>query len=80
MPLNNLIAGSYGDQDGQFAGHDLDIDSAREALMAAKDEGVGFTEYIERHRQYLEGRNFPEPHIQQQLERVKDLKNYFNLD
>lgn len=80
MALDNLIAGSYGSEDCVFGGHDFDRERARKALIAADQEGVGFAEFLERHRQYLAGRGCSEEHIIEQLEGVKNLDNYFSLD
>jgi hypothetical protein len=80
MPLDNLIAKSYGSVDCIFAGHELDRQRALESLTAANEEGVGFVEFIERHRQYLTNKGCSQEHIEKQLGRVQTLGMYFSLD
>ena len=79
MPLDNLIATSYGSEDCIFAGHELDRQRALESLTAADDEGVGFAEFLEKHRQYLTNRQCSLEHIEEQLQRVQSLDLYFIL-
>jgi hypothetical protein len=80
MSLENLIAGSYGTADNQFAGNPNDAQRAREALIAAYEEQVGFEEFMQMHRDYLEGRGVPEDYILIELEKVKDITRYFDWD
>jgi hypothetical protein len=80
MTLINLIKSSYGIEDRIFAGHELDRERALKALKVAQDEKVGYTEFIEMHRQFLQNENCSEEHINEQLERVNDLELYFKLD
>jgi hypothetical protein len=80
MTLDNLISHSYGIEDYIFAGHEYDRKRALEALTIANEEGVGFTEFMTRHRQYLQGRGCSEEHIVEQLERVKRIDLYFSND
>lgn len=78
--LKKLIAGSYGTADLEFAGHDLDIERARKSLSEAAQQNIGYEEYLEIHREYLKGRGANEAHIDEQLEEVQKLSNYFSLD
>ncbi len=80
MSLINLIKSSYGTEDKIFAGHELDRERALESLQVAQDEDVGYAEFIEMHRQFLQNENCSEKHISEQLERVNDLGLYFRLD
>jgi len=80
MPLNNLIASSYGTEDNIFAGHELDRQRALLSLTAADEEGVGFAEFLEKHRQYLTNKKCSLEHIEEQLQRVQRLDLYFGLD
>jgi hypothetical protein len=80
MDLNNLIAKSYGSMDNEFANHELDRQRALESLIVADKEGIGYTEFIRRHRNYLEEKGCPESKIIEQLEKVKTLSTYFKLD
>jgi hypothetical protein len=78
--LNNYIASSYGDQDKMFANHAFDIEQASLAIIEANKNGIGFLEYIELHRTFLENNGCSEEHIEEQLDAVKDISSYFTND
>lgn len=85
MNLGNLIVASYGTEDVIFGGHSSDRKKALEALVFANEASVSYDEYIEQHKIYLDGckdkikklGKDPQQHINEQLKRVQDLKNYF---
>lgn len=80
MSLNNLIAGSYGEADCIFAGHNFDRQRAREALIVANENGIGYSEFIGLHRQYLTDRGCSQEHIDNQIRRIKNIDLYFDAD
>lgn len=80
MELDNLIENSYGYADGIFAGHELNRQSSLKSLISANEVEIGYQEFLDRHRNYLNGRGFPEEHINNQLLRVSNLSIYFRLD
>lgn len=80
MPLANLIAGSYGTADNIFAGHANDCERARQSLVEAGTEQVGFAEFLTMHRNYLTAQGCSEAHIEEQLRRVQKLDTYFDYD
>ncbi len=80
MNLDQLIQHSYGIADLIFAGHELDRQRALQALIVANEEEVGYAEFLEKHRQFLRGRNCTQEHIDEQIKRVKKLSLYFALD
>ncbi len=77
MSLDNLIKGSYGIADNIFAGHAFDAERAAQSLHQANVEGVGFADFIEKHKAYLRSKNCSAAHIAEQIERVKDIERYF---
>jgi hypothetical protein len=78
--LDELIAGSYGRENAIFAGQGNDQASAAAVIVRANDQNLGFEEYLQLHRTYLEKHGCSPEHIAEQLERVKDLKHYFQYD
>jgi hypothetical protein len=78
--LERLIAGSYGSEDKEFAKHPLDIQRARQALVEANNTHVGFNDYLELHRTFLQNKGCSAEHIEEQLEEVKEISNYFDTD
>lgn len=80
MTLDNLIRTSYGIEDCLFALHDFDRERALKSLIVAEQEGVGFEEFIEKHREYLKSKNCSKEHIEKQIKKVKKIKSYFRLD
>ena len=80
MNLQELIEHSYGSEDCLFAGHEFDRQRALESIVIADQEGIGFKEFIQFHRDYLEKRGCSEEHIKNQIDKVKTLSNYFKND
>lgn len=80
MDLANLIKRSYGDADLIFASHSIEIEHARNSLIAAEKEDVGFKEFLKKHRDFLRSENCSDEHIENQIRRVKNLSNYFRKD
>ncbi len=78
--LRRLIAGSYGREDLIFAGHSNDTERAREAIVEAGKQAIGFTQYFNMHREYLQSMNCALEHIEEQLESVQDIGSYFDYD
>lgn len=78
--LKKLIAGSYGDQDLEFAGHYNDIERAAKALELAFELDLGYEEYLQYHRDFLKGKSASVEYIDDQIEKVKDLSSYFTSD
>jgi peptidase E len=77
MDLEQLIINSYGHADHLFAVHPLDIERAYLSIVRANEEHVGFEEYVEKHRNYLQSLQLSPEHIESQLDRVKDITSYF---
>lgn len=80
MSLDNLIKSSYGIEDCLFALYEFDRERALKSLIAAEEEGVGFAEFIQKHRDYLTSKNCSSEHIEKQIKRVKKINSYFRLD
>lgn len=78
--LQRLIRGSYGEADDIFAGHASDAGRARASILEAGVQKIGFQKFLDMHPTYLSNKGCNAEHIAQQLERVKDLSNYFDLD
>jgi|GEM_PF-905034 len=78
--LERLIAGSYGSVDNLFAGHHNDMERAAQSLVEANNTGVGFADYLEKHRDYLRRKGCTNAHIEEQIEDVQDISNYFTND
>jgi len=76
--LERLIRNSYGAADNIFAGHPLDRARAAKSITAANEAGVGFDDYVEKHRDLLTRRGCTPEHIDQQIARVRNIENYFN--
>ncbi|MDW9381940.1 hypothetical protein [Chryseobacterium sp. JV558] len=78
--LQNLIKTSYGVVDLIFAGHEYDRKRALEAIKIANREGVGFNDFLDMHRDYLENKNCSYEHIENQILRVQQIGLYFSND
>jgi len=80
MNLAELIKRSYGSADLIFVSHQLEIDYARKSLEAAENENVGYTEFLQKHREFLSSQDCSDEHIEIQISKVQDLTNYFSND
>jgi hypothetical protein len=80
MILDKLIESSYGAEDLIFAGHSYDIERASKSLFVANQENIGFEEFLNRHRKFLESKNCSQNHIEKQLKRVQRIDLYFKFD
>ena len=80
MSWKNKIPRAFGEADYEFAGHPSESEEAVELLRAASKEDVGLNEYLSRIREWLESEDCSDDHINRQIERVKDISNYFNKD
>jgi len=76
--LQRLIRTSYGTADNRFAGHPLDAARAARSIIAANDAGVSFEDFVQMHRDYLNGKGLPPEQIEAQIARVRNIENYFN--
>lgn len=80
MAVKNLIAGTYGSIDHIFAGHPADIGRAAVLIVEAINEDLGLEDYIQLHKDYLKSKGCSTAHIDEQIERVKDIGSYFKND
>lgn len=84
--IKNLIPGCYSSTDFLFCNHTLEMENASNILirvLAYQDingQKLGFNDYIQLHREFLESNNLLEEDINEQLESVKDLNRYFIND
>lgn len=76
MELQTLIEKSYGEHDAIFALHPKDRERALQSLIVADEQGIGFSEFLEKHRTFLKEFGVSDKHIEEQLARVKDLTSY----
>ncbi len=77
----NKIPGAFGETDKIFANHPRDIDRAVELIAAANAQGVGFNEFCTTINDWLQHNcNLGPAFIDEQMERVRDLKSYFHGD
>jgi hypothetical protein len=77
--LKILIKGSY---NGSliFALNPNDIKRARQSLIEANKLQIGFTDFLKLHEEHLRNINCSQDDLKEQLERVKDIRNYFDFD
>jgi hypothetical protein len=80
MALDDLIQGSYGRENNIFAGHSEDRERARQALIQADLENVGYKEFIKKHKEFLRRQGRNKEFITEQIKRVKSLGLYFDGD
>lgn len=77
MAWTDQISGCFGESDGEFAGHFCDIERAQSTLKDAFSEGVTFEEFVKAFNDYMKGEGWDPKHIDEQLEEIKTLENYF---
>lgn len=77
MNWKQLLHSSFGIADHKFARHSADIARARDALIQALQNGVSFVDFIAEARNYLTQQGCSQPHIQQEIRRVKKIESYF---
>lgn len=77
MSWIEMIPSSFGEADKKFALHQLDCERAVELLKAANSEGVSYLEYCQSIEDWLKSEGVMQSHLREQMERVKDLENYF---
>ncbi len=77
MNWKQLLHSSFGIADYKFARHSVDIARARDALIQALQNGVSFVDFIAEARNYLTQQGCSQPHIQQEIRRVKKIESYF---
>ena len=84
----DMIAGAFGVTDRVFAGHPNDVKSAREMLLKAFEEGVGYSQYFGAIQNWLV-KNLPTDNanndarvsfIKAQMERACKLASYFDAE
>ena len=77
------IAGCFSVGDREFASHDCDIQRAREMLIAALQQGVGYKEFCMRIKNWLSGQLVnANPHVakkrlEDEMRKVRKLATYF---
>ena len=80
MSFKNKIPGCFGAADKIFAGHYNDTDRAKDMLIEALQETQSWEEFENSIRDYLQKEGCSQKHIDEQIERVKNLRSYFNYD
>ena len=76
MSFKDKIPGCFGVMDKVFAGHPLDRGRAREMLIQALRETESWGDIENAIRDYLTNEDCPTAHIDNQIQRVQDLKVY----
>lgn len=74
------IAGCFGSNDKIFAGQYYDCQRAAELLSRANAENIGWGEYHKEIENWLKSQECSPTHIEKQMQRVSNLRNYFNYD
>lgn len=77
MAWSDKISGAFGAMDKRFSGHGCDTIRAAELLATAVSEGVGFSDYLSEIESWLRTQSCTEEHIKEQMNRIRDIKNYF---
>lgn len=77
MNWKQLLHGSFGIADHKFARHPADIARARDALIQALQSGVSFVDFVTEAQNYLAQQGCSQTHIQQEIQRVEQIKSYF---
>jgi hypothetical protein len=80
MSFKNKIPGCFGSADKRFAGHSCEVDRAKDMLIEALQETQSWGEVEGAIREYLSGQGCSQEHIDEQIERVKETRRYFNYD
>lgn len=68
--LRQRIGGSFGSEDGIFAGHPSDKERAKEFRKLAFDKGITLIEIREITLGYLYKKNYIAEHIKEQIDKV----------
>lgn len=80
MSFKNKIPACFGCADKNFAGHTSDAAGAREMLINALSETNSWSDFINNIQDYLRSQGCNKEHIDIQIERVRNLANYFTED
>ena len=80
MAWQEKIGGCFGQGDFKFAGHQGETERAIDLLTTALNERIGYAEYIQGIKSWLEHKNLLPKEIEKELEKVKDLSSYFFFD
>jgi hypothetical protein len=75
--LNRKIPDCFGEKDHIFGGHRRESEKARDLLKKYWKNNLSFERYIKAMETYLKGLKLPSDHIANQLERARDIENYF---
>ncbi|MEW7292126.1 hypothetical protein [Aquimarina sp. 2304DJ70-9] len=78
--LERLIRLSYGNSNLIFAGHTIEMEYAAESIVRANNDKVGMQQFITMHTTFLSGKGCSDEHINEQLERVRNINFYFTND
>jgi len=80
MSFKEKIPGCFGSADKKFAGHYNDVDRAKNMLIEALQETQSWKEFENAIREYLSKEKCSTKHIDEQIERVRETRSYFNND
>jgi len=80
MSWKNKISTCFGDVDKKFAGHPSDEKAARELLDSAFKENIGWQEFLDGIESWLKDQGLSKEKIKQEMDKVKNLPNYFSAD
>lgn len=80
MSWKKRIPCCFGAVDKKFARHANDCERASEMLAEANKENIGWKEYLEKIEDWLKEQGCNANHIKEEMERVKDLRNYLKYD
>ena len=80
MSWTNNIGSCFGIVDHKFALHPSDAKAANELLAQALKDGVGFDEFCNEIRKWLELEGCTEEHISEQMVNVEKASSYLQYD
>ena len=75
--LNKRIPDCFGEKDHIFGSHRAQSEEARELLKKYWKNNLSFERYVKAMETYLKSLKLPNDHVANQLERVRDIENYF---
>ncbi len=80
MSYKEMIPGSFGSVDKIFSGQHNDTNRAKDMLIKALQETDSWSEFEKSIRDYLFSEGCTPSHIEEQMQRVLNTRNYFNYD
>jgi len=75
-----LIPQCYHENDTTFGGQGGCLFKAKELIIKALNNKIGFDNYINLHKEYLANQNLTKEKIEEELNKVKNIESYFTCD